>query len=265
MKIIKWVSGGAVLSLLLAVAFLLYKPGLSSPAPLSLAVVVPHHDIVKAQRLVFWDELAKKADLHSVELVILVGPDHFGQNQQVITYDDSDWITADGVLQNAHKVPSNEATYSKNTSLVKSDHAVVNLAGEIKRTFPNALFSPFLVGQHVTFAQLRTLQDLIATSCGKASCVLVASVDFSHYVKESQATEQDNRTIQLLAEKTLTEGALNHGTAIEADSPQSLYLLQEFARENQLTWWLQNRTNSAFGNPDTTDTTSHVFGGYLKQ
>lgn len=233
--------------------------------PTIAAVVVPHHDIVKEQRLAFWQQLMTKIDADAITKIIIIGPNHFGVNQQVIVYDDTDWSTSAAPLKNLLRDQSDlPSTFVKSTGLIKSDHAVFNLVGETKQNFPNALFVPFLIGQKVAFKHLQPLQDYIDKTCGTSDCLLIASVDFSHYVKESAARKQDERTVTLLATKTLTEKSLNQHGVIEADSPQSLYVLQEFAGRRDLQWWLQNQTNSAFGNPETTDTTSHVFAGYLK-
>lgn len=230
------------------------------------AVVVPHHDIVKHQRQEFWRQLLGKIDAKAIKRIIIIGPDHFGENQRVISYDNTDWTTSNLTLKNLlssnSKLPN---AFQKNTGLIKSDHAIVNLIGEVKQNFPNARFTPFLIGRNVKFKDLGVLSNYLNTACGRYDCLLITSVDFSHYLKESVAQAQDKRTVGLLANKTLNQNSLNQHGTIEADSPQSLYVLQEFARVHGLNyWWLQNQTNSAFGDPNTTDTTSHVFAGYLK-
>lgn len=253
--------------LVIFVACVLLLVRLPPTTPSIAAVVVPHHDIVKKQRLEFWRQLMRKIDSTAIKNVIIIGPNHFGENQQVISYDNTDWTTASASLKNLLKDQNTiPAAFRKDTGLIKGDHAVVNLIGEVKQNFPNARFAPFLIGRDVSFEKLPMFTNYIETLCGKSDCLLIASVDFSHYLKEAVANAQDKRTVTLLAAKTLTENSLNkHGT-IEADSPQALYVMQEFARARRLNyWWLQNQTNSAFGNPNTTDTTSHVFAGYLKR
>ena len=232
-----------------------------------LVVVVPHHNFVKQERLEFWDKIAKESiiDPDKIEKIIIVGPDHFGTIQTNITYDNTGWTTYDTTLENFFKRPNYfPKNYVLNTKLVKGDHAIANLISEIHDNFPRAKFVPFIIGGKIKFKELSPLINYIDESCIK-NCLLIASVDFSHYVTLDVANKQDENTIKLLENKKIKENVLNQNNTIEADSPASLYIMQEFARSNNLNWKLYNHTNSARGNKETTDTTSHIFGAFISK
>jgi poly-gamma-glutamate synthesis protein (capsule biosynthesis protein) len=241
------------------------QPIESKPPSSPVAVVVPHHDWAKEYRLEFWQVLQQKTsvDFSTIHHIIIIGPDHFGAEQAGVTYATDDFSMANGVYTNDFGRPDyfNDA-YVAGDSLVKQDHAVSSLIGELQTTFPDSDIAAFLIGQQTSFSTLTPLREYINKNC-HADCLLVASVDFTHFQPRAVIEMQDERTISQLATMTISETMINENrTAIYADSPQSLYVLQETARANHLTWWLQNHTISAKDDV-TTDTTSHVFGAYL--
>lgn len=231
------------------------------------AVVVPHHNFVKRERLEFWDKVIResKIDSNNIEKIIIVGPDHFGTIKTNITYDNTSWTTYNTALENFFERPDYfPKNYVLDTKLVKGDHAIANLISEIHDNFSNARFVPFIIGENIKFEELTPLINYIDESCMK-NCALITSVDFSHYVTLDVANKQDENTIKLLENKEIKENVLNQNNTIEADSPASLYVMQEFARKNNLNWKLYNHTNSARGNTETVDTTSHIFGAFISK
>lgn len=229
-----------------------------------LTVVVPHHNFVKKERLNFWKEFINDAKINpkDIKKIIIIGPDHFGTIKTNITYDTSNWTTYNTNLENFLEVPNYfPENYVLNTKLTKNDHAISSLISEVHDNFPNAKFAPFIIGEDIKFENLSHLAKYIDEECVK-NCILITSVDFSHYVTLDVANKQDKNTIKLLENKNIKENNLNQNNTIEADSPASLYIMQEFARKYNLRWKLYNHTNSARGDTKTTDTTSHIFGAF---
>lgn len=230
-----------------------------------LTVVVPHHNLVKEERLEFWDNVIEESHIkaNKVEKIIIIGPDHFGDIKTNVTYDDTDWTTYSTEFQNFFERPQYfPKKYVLNNKILKQDHAIAYLITEIHNNFPNAKFVPFIIGEEIKFEELDHLIKYTNDTCNK-NCILVISVDFSHEVTLDVMNKQDERTIDLLKNKNIKENSFNQNNTIEADSPASLYVMQEFARRNELNWKLFNHTNSAFGNTETIDTVSHIFGAFI--
>lgn len=147
-----------------------------------------------------------------------------------------------------------------NNSLLKNDHTVYNPLSDLKTYFPDATVYPILIGQKIPFSGLNSLLSKINSVCG-FDCLLVASVDFSHYLPATLAEVHDAYTINNL-QNLNTQNIQN----AEVDSPQSLYLLAKFSiLKNAQKWHLFAHTNSGFlsRNPDF-ETTTHVFGFYSR-
>lgn len=89
---------------------------------------------------------------------------------------------------------------------------------------------------------------------------MIASVDFSHYLPASLAEVHDAHTLNALQSLNLS-GIFSS----EVDSPQSLYIVSRFAKENKLSFSLFDHTNSGtiLKNPDI-ETTTHFFASFGK-
>lgn len=220
------------------------------------AAVVPHHDVVKSERLRFWDNyLATVPELGDVERLIIIGPNHFGSDQTVIVYDDEDYTTFGGVFQNfMARAEYFDQGVVKNTTLVKEDHAVTSLLAELYERFPSAEIAAFLVGDEVSLERTAVLNRFVEDSCRK--CLVVASVDFSHYLEAAEAEQKTSEAIRQLEEMTVREGSL--GVPDHADCPACLFAVQETARAEGRKFELFFRDNYGVERERTT----HVIGIY---
>ena len=235
----------------------------TKPATLErFAIIVPHHDIMKTKRQDFWQNLLLKyPQTKIVQKIIIIGPDHFGNQQNIISYTDENFTLHNGELPNGltgRHIPFSNAT--KNTTLVKSDHAVSVLLTELSHHFPKATLTPFLIGEKLKFADLIELQNFILTDCNN-SCLVVASVDFSHNLSLNEANAKDAETLSQLSTSSITEGSL--AIPDNADCPACLYIIQELSRNWGNTWYFWDKTNSAGNDTSAINTVSHIYGGYL--
>lgn len=186
--------------------------------------------------------------------IILIGPDHFSSNQKQINFSNENWNLSTGLF----KFQDLNLNLSVNNSLLKNDHAIYNPLADLKTYFPSATIYPILIGQKVSFSSLESLLSNVESVCA-FDCLMVASVDFSHYLPATLAEVHDAYTL-----KILNNFNFDNISTLEVDSPQSLFLLTKFS-ENKLAkkFNLFAHTNSGFitGNPDA-ETTTHVFAYY---
>jgi len=221
-----------------------------------LSLVLPHHNLVKDKRLEFLKTIAKKRPL--TRHIILIGPDHFSPNQANLFYADADWHLSTG--QYSFDRSLNITGLTLNNHLLKSDHAIYNLLPDLKTVFPNSQVFPILIGQKYPLSKLESLLSQIKTACN-FNCLLIASVDFSHYLPAAVANVHDQKS--LFALQTQKIANLDD---LEVDSPQSLYLLTQFSKfKNAKLFNLFSHTNSGFlaQNP-VIETTTHFMGSYQR-
>ena len=213
---------------------------------------MPHHNLVQSTRQQFLKVIASRRLL--THKIIIISPDHFSANQRQILTSDQDWNLSTGIFkfQNLH------LGLPVNNSVLKDDHGLYNPLTDLKTYFPHATVYPILIGQNVPASELDSLLTKVKSICG-LDCLLVASVDFSHYLPATLADTHDAYTL-----RALNNLDFHSIFASEVDSPQSLYILTKFAQSKYAQkWHLFAHTNSGFlaRNPDF-ETTTHVFGFY---
>jgi len=159
------------------------------------AGVVPHHLLAEDIIQDFFDYISLDGE---PETIILLSPDHF-------------------------KVGGSEFITEPSPAL-KIDHGITNLIPFIQEYFPAALIKPFIIPQDISLekaAQFAVSLD----SQSSQNTVVVASVDFSHYLPVSAAQFHDVKSI-----RTLINFEEENFENIEVDSWQALYIARLFAK-----------------------------------
>ena len=138
------------------------------------------------------------------------------------------------------------------------EHGILNQLAPLKNTFSDAKIVPIMIKQDTPAAQIDTLVNDLNEVC-KADCLLVSSIDFSHYQSTSVASIHD-----LLSIKALANLDKNLAWQAEIDSNPSLYLTIEFSKlKNANNFHLAYNTNSGLLEhaPDS-ESTSYVLGWF---
>lgn len=224
-----------------------------------ISIVVPHHNVVAEKRLEYFQQIAQKR--LNTKKIIIIGPDHFSKNQKEIYYSNNNWTTLNGLVEfNSNLESQLKPFMALENNVVKNDHAIYNLLSDIKLVWPKTKVFPILIGQDYPIDELDIFIKNLNQICG-SDCLLISSVDFSHYLPSALANVHDQKSIYDLSTQNLEEIP-----KLEVDSPQSLYILAKFSQlKNANNWDLFYHSNSGelINNPDI-ETTSHVFGSYQK-
>ncbi len=222
--------------------------------------VVPHHDLVATKRAEFFFNLA--SHIKQPKTIILISPNHYLAGQTNIQTTDQNWNLGEGKINPNKEVISSlikQGLVSNEPSSFKDEHGIFNILADIHKYFPKSLLVP-IIFKETSDDQLDKLEKGLLQLCN--DCLIVASVDFSHYQPAVLAQLHDDRSIrdlQSLNTKDLLNGA-------EVDSGPALALLAMWAKShNTLHFTLKANTNSGviFQNPDL-ETTTHIFGWYQK-
>lgn len=222
--------------------------------------VVPHHNLVALQRAEFFSELSKRID--APKTIILLSPNHYSAGYGKIQTTNKIWQLGQGQINSDQKVISfllkNNLATNEPASFIY-EHGIYNILADIHNNFPNAELVP-IIFENASKGQLNELKQGLKNSC--ANCLIIASVDFSHYYSTSLAQIQDKRSISDLETLNIDDMFVNTGV----DSPQALALLIMWMKEyNTTEFILKNHTYSGINthNLDNEGTT-HVFGWYQK-
>jgi len=192
--------------------------------------VVPHHLLAKEIIEDFFQHISSQ---EKVETIILLSPDHFNSgtlddDNAFITLDwessskkeEFDNIKIDSLLG---KKLAGENKMVLNSSAIVYDHGITNLIPYIKKYFPETRFLPILIPIDITKEQMEHLVKTIDKET-PAQTIIIASVDFSHYLPPRAAGFHDKKSIRVLL--NFEEDNFDD---IEVDCWQALYAARLFA------------------------------------
>jgi len=226
--------------------------------------VVPHHLLAKDIMEDFFSYISSQ---EKPKTIVILSPDHF---QSGILMESNSFITiavdSNDKEFNNLKVDTllwgklfKENKMALNNSAVIAEHGVTTLLPYIKKYFPETNILPILIPADITKEQVEQLVKTINENT-LLNTIVVASVDFSHYLPSQAADFHDAKSIRVLL--NFEEENFKN---IEVDCWQALYAARLFAKLRQKkTPHIMAHNNSAdFLNLELEETTSYfsvVFG-----
>ncbi len=193
-----------------------------------------------------------------VKRFIVLGPDHVSAGSETITVSNQPFVTVFGEVKPipgcAEKLETLEAAHIEESPF-GPEHSIGSQMLLISRIFPGAQVTPIILRSDTSSAQAHRLSQALS-QCFDEETVLVASVDFSHYLSESQARPIDHLSGEVL--KNLDKESVD---LLTADSGKSMETFIEFLSTQKATSSAEVRvrnTNDVMQNNDYT--TGYVFG-----
>ncbi|HZK41326.1 MAG TPA: AmmeMemoRadiSam system protein B [Atribacterota bacterium] len=193
--------------------------------------VVPHHLLAKEIIADFFSYISSQG---KPETIVILSPDHFqsgifNDNNAFITLnwesvsikEEFDNIKIDSLLG---KKLADDNKIALNSSAIVYDHGITNLIPYIKKYFPESKFLPILIPIDITKEQIEHLVKTINIE-SPAQTIIIASVDFSHYLPPHAAGFHDKKSIRVLL--NFEEENFKN---IEVDCWQALYAARLFAK-----------------------------------
>ena len=189
--------------------------------------VVPHHLLAKNLIEDFFTYISSE---EKPEVVVLLSPDHFnaggivGDSFITIQPESQEFCGVkvdDSLIKNLS--PKNNLIF--NNSSVSLDHGITDLMPFVKKYFPESKIVPFIIPFSVSLEKTNQFANSLH-SLTSSKTIVIASVDFSHYLPVSAAKFHDVKSIRTLInfEKASFE-------RLEVDSWQALYIARAFATQ----------------------------------
>jgi poly-gamma-glutamate synthesis protein (capsule biosynthesis protein) len=229
----------------------------SSPLYISGAVV-PHHNLMAPQRADFFSELSKH--IIPPRTIVLLSPNHYSAGYGNIQTTSKDWELGEGQVNSDYDVVSflvkNNFATDEPSSFIY-EHGIYNILTDIYNDFPNAKIVPIIL-KNVSQVELDKLEQGLKESC--FDCLMIASVDFSHYMPTPVPQTHDEKSIKEL--QTLNINAIFLDP--DVDSGSALALLVTWAKDHNTNYFnLQDHTDSGSNTKNlSVEATTHVFGWY---
>jgi poly-gamma-glutamate synthesis protein (capsule biosynthesis protein) len=218
--------------------------------------IIPHHLIVKDKLASFFLGLEK----NKYERVILIGPNHFESGDSNIISSRAVWQTPYGEL-----LPDLEVLEKLNIEVDEepfvTEHSISGLVSFIKKTQSQAKFIPIILKVATSEEESRQLAEIISDNVDVDKTLVLASVDFSHYLPVDIADFHDTAS-----QEVIENFDFSRIYNMEIDSPASIYTVLNYLQligaqgTNLLAHTNSGRMMNDFDDP----TTSHSFYYFSK-
>lgn len=158
--------------------------------------VVNHHLLASKFIASVFDTIASKKSL----TIVIISPNHFGRGRGRITSSILNWKTPYGIMEtDAQLIEALEQKklLSVDPTPFKEEHGISNLMAFVKKSLPNAKVVPIIVRDNLSvdtgFAFAKALKEV-----APSNTLVVASLDFSHYLPSNAADFHDEKTLQVI-------------------------------------------------------------------
>lgn len=241
---------------------ILEEPGTINVPSSTRIVILPHHLITATELTKIYRGISKK---FQPKKIILIGPNHYEDGEANIQTCNCTYSTNKGELKTSTK-QIDKAIKNKiavlNDEPFENEHSIYAHATFIKNFFPDSEIIPFILKHETTSEEIDRLISFIGNIENSDDMLLIASVDFSHYLPHAVADFHDQSSFSAIQNFNLDDIQ-----NIEVDSPATLRLATKWAEKNDYTKvTLLAHTNSQdfFYQQKLEKTTSHLYISFSK-
>ncbi|MGE5405207.1 MAG: AmmeMemoRadiSam system protein B [Candidatus Saccharibacteria bacterium] len=224
--------------------------------------VVPHHLLAGGLTANLLEALAHQKP----KTIIIIGPNHHNQGARVITglYN---WQSPDGIVMtrcDAVKTLINKGLASRDEKVLAKEHSIGSVVPLIRHFMPQAKVVPIILHQNVSLKEVDALLQALEPYLNKDT-VLLASVDFSHYLTRREAEIKDAATLRYMRNHDYT--TLFHLGNDYLDSPASLACAFRLAEKRGIKDFglLANTNSGIIMRNDSMETTSYFILAFAQK
>lgn len=161
------------------------------------AAVVPHHLFVSFEIATVLKHLASQQPT----TLLMIGPNHYEKGNYNVLTSVQGWETPQGIVMPNHQLIQ-QLLDQKSTHIdeqtLENDHALSGLMPYVKYYLPNVTVAPMLLSGYMTYEETKQFSAML-TRLITPKTVLMASVDFSHYLPKDVAAKKDELTKKIIA------------------------------------------------------------------
>ncbi len=264
-----------IIGSLIGVSLLIVLGSNHSPDDTQTAIrgaILPHHNLVGEYIDEFYSDMAEERG-DTVDTIILISTNHFDTGYHVFQGTDQ--------VSNIKLDTETIEEFSANNLLaiersgLELEHGITVHTERIPDYFPKAEVIPIMVKWKAPQNTLDDLFEALQQEIDMDRALVIASIDFSHYVTEETAVANDERTIEWLEEwgsntdleiTLQTTLDLEKSTSMDTeiatamDSPETLYIFTKLMGDPaELEIWERTSSHSIYGGNDAMENTSHLF------
>lgn len=191
-------------------------------------IICTHHTL--ASELIH--DLFLSIQVNGYDSIIIIGPDHNSREGLKIITSDTGWSTPFGTLElnkTYHQILLQHPYVSVNNTIMKNEHSSGALIPYVKYYFPDSSINTIAIPATMNRKESQELGLFLSEMIGDENTLLIASLDFSHYLNVQEAYKMDEITLQAIQEKNYHE--IMRFTNDHIDSPQTLIAFLTYMSE----------------------------------
>jgi len=185
--------------------------------------IVPHHLLAGNMIAEFFHRVSQS----SPETLVVLGPNHRRIGTSGILTSKLGWGTAFGLLDADKGLADkliNDFNALQNADVMEEEHSVSSLVPYIKYYMPDVKIVPVLLhGNYTKEDSVKLGEKLSEFASENTGVVIVASVDFSHYLDAETAKKKDRKTLEAI--KSYDIDSIHKMGNDYLDSPPSIIAL----------------------------------------
>lgn len=184
--------------------------------------VAPHHLLARDMIADFFSALSKRKP----DNIIILAPNHKRIGEKKVITSLYDWETYFGILETNDELAGEfvkSGMAASKPTVLEEDHSISSLIPYIKYYMPDSKVVPLLLHGNLGLNDSVRLGNYIGKIAKDNNCVVIASVDFSHYLSVEKADAMDSITLDAIKRRDIR--AISKMTNDNLDSPPSIITL----------------------------------------
>jgi len=167
-----------------------------------LGGIVNHHQLASDLIARFFDAISSATP----ETIFIIGPNHKRYGSSRVHTGRWSWDTYFGEVETdetAVKRVVKALGAHEDFELLNQEHSISTLMPYVAYTFPESKVVPILLHGNLEMADCIKLVDTLEPILREKPCLLIASIDFSHYLTPEKAYEMDAITMRAIADRDI--------------------------------------------------------------
>jgi len=166
--------------------------------------IIPHHILPSFIIADFFSRLSAK----EVETIILVGPNHYERGNFGAITSEYKWETPFGALEPNLKIIADleeKRLVKADEIVVPLDHSITSILPFIQYYLPNSKVVPLILKSDFDEEEVDELVSELQQYIQNQKVIILASVDFSHYLTNFEAKEKNEESLSAIKERSYDE------------------------------------------------------------
>jgi len=219
-----------------------------------VGIIVPHHDVAENMTR----EVFSIVDENKFDTIVIIGPNHFLKGDLEKAYTTKEHIEGIEV----------DVDISMNVEVKDEifiiEHSIREVVKHIIENFENKKIVPIVLGPKMDINDCKVLAEKLHALAMKKRVLIVASIDFSHYLDKETAYEKDKQTMEVIKQKDYEKiYSLGNDNLDSSETLITFLTLMDMlgVEDGEL---LRNSNSADEGNYDPSYTTSYMTWLYRK-